>query len=44
MGYASLNVIESNSDSVELVISRIARGYNKKEANENARPSVTHIR
>lgn len=38
IGYADLNVVEnSTSDSVEMIISRIARGGSKKEANENAR-------
>lgn len=36
VGYAGLNVTESNSDSVEMTITRTARGNNKKEANENA--------
>ena len=37
IGYADLDVIESNSDSVEMTITRVSRGQNKKEANENAR-------
>jgi phage shock protein PspC (stress-responsive transcriptional regulator) len=37
IGYAGLNVLENNSDSVEMTISRTARGKTKKEANENAR-------
>jgi len=37
IGFADLCVEESNSDSIELIISRISRGNNKKEANENAK-------
>lgn len=37
IGHADLDVVESSSDSVELVINYSARGYNKKEANENAK-------
>lgn len=37
IGYADLSVEESNSDSIELIISRISRGKSKKEANENAK-------
>ena len=37
IGYADLNVAESTSDSVELVINREARGGTKREANENAK-------
>jgi phage shock protein PspC (stress-responsive transcriptional regulator) len=37
IGFAELNVVESNSDSIELVVSRESRGSDKKEANENAR-------
>ncbi len=37
IGCAGLDIIESNSDGVELVINYEARGNNKKEANENAK-------
>ncbi|MBA3682668.1 MAG: PspC domain-containing protein [Bacteroidetes bacterium] len=37
IGCAGLDVIESNSDSIELVINYEARGNNKREANENAK-------
>ncbi len=37
VGLANLDVVESNSDSVELVINYTARGVNKKDANENAK-------
>lgn len=37
IGYADLDVTESNSDSIEMTITRGARGYSKKDANENAR-------
>ena len=37
VGYANLNVVESNSDSIELIINKIAKGNSKKEANENAK-------
>lgn len=37
IGYAELNVIESNSDSIELIITKSSQGYTKKEANENAK-------
>jgi phage shock protein PspC (stress-responsive transcriptional regulator) len=41
VGYANLNVVENNSDSVELIINKIAKGNSKKEANENAK-AVTY--
>lgn len=37
IGFVGLTVVESDNDSVELVISKSARGYDKKEANDNAR-------
>ncbi len=37
IGYAELNVVESNSDSVELIITRSSHGLNKRQANENAK-------
>lgn len=37
LGYAELNVVENDGDSVEMIISRTARGLTKREANENAR-------
>jgi len=37
IGFADLNVSESNSDSIEMTITRSAHGRTKKEANENAR-------
>lgn len=37
IGYAELNVTESNSDSIEMTINRTAHGNTKKEANENAK-------
>jgi len=37
IGYADLDVTESNSDSIEMTITRVARGNSKKDANENAR-------
>ena len=37
IGCAGLDVIESTSDSIELVINYEARGNTKKEANENAK-------
>jgi phage shock protein PspC (stress-responsive transcriptional regulator) len=37
IGYAGLSVVESNSDSVELIISRTSRGSDKRNANENAK-------
>jgi phage shock protein PspC (stress-responsive transcriptional regulator) len=37
IGIADLNVTESNSDSVELTITHTAKGYTKKDANENAK-------
>ncbi|PBQ31492.1 hypothetical protein CNR22_06845 [Sphingobacteriaceae bacterium] len=37
IGYADLDVIEGNSDSIEMTITRVARGSSKKDANENAR-------
>ena len=37
IGYADLNISESNSDSIEMTITRTARGNTKKEANENAK-------
>ncbi|MDI1354291.1 MAG: PspC domain-containing protein [bacterium] len=37
LGFADLNVVESASDSVEMIISRNARGYDKQDANENAK-------
>ncbi len=37
IGRARLSVVESPNDSVEMVISRIAKGATKKEANENAK-------
>ncbi len=37
LGFAGLDVIENNSDSVELVIYQSAKGNTKKEANENAK-------
>ena len=36
IGFAGLNVTESNNDSVELIITRSARDNTKKGANENA--------
>lgn len=36
LGYARLNIVYSEHDSSELVISRVARGLNKREANVNA--------
>ena len=36
MGFAGLNVVENTGDSVEILISKSARGGDKKEANENA--------
>jgi phage shock protein PspC (stress-responsive transcriptional regulator) len=37
IGYANLDVVETNSDSVELLINYCARGATKKEANEYAK-------
>lgn len=37
IGCAGLDVIQSNSDSIELVINYEARGNTKREANENAK-------
>lgn len=37
IGYAELNVVESNSDSIELIVTRSSHGHTKKEANENAK-------
>ncbi|MBA2611569.1 MAG: PspC domain-containing protein [Bacteroidetes bacterium] len=37
IGHADLDVVESTSDSIEMVINYTARGNTKKEANENAR-------
>ncbi len=37
IGYAELDVVESTGDEPELVISYLAKGATKKEANENAR-------
>lgn len=37
IGYAGLNVVESNTDSVELVIIQSARGGSKKESNASAK-------
>jgi len=37
IGFAKLDVVESNSDSVELVISYSSKGATRKEANESAR-------
>lgn len=37
IGYADLDIVESTSDSVELVISYTSRGLTKKDANENAK-------
>lgn len=37
IGYAELNVVESNSDSIELVVTRSSQGHTKKEAKENAK-------
>lgn len=37
VGFADINVAESTTDSVEMIISRVARGNSKKEANENAK-------
>ncbi|MDP3556700.1 MAG: PspC domain-containing protein [Bacteroidota bacterium] len=37
IGFAGLDVLESNSDSVELIINYTSRGYTKQEANENAK-------
>lgn len=37
IGFAGLNVVESNTDSVEMVITQSSRGGSKKEANESAR-------
>lgn len=37
LGFATLEVVESNNDSTELIIYRSARGSNKKEANDNAK-------
>jgi phage shock PspC-like protein len=37
IGFANLDVIESTSDSVELIVYQSAKGNTKKEANENAK-------
>jgi hypothetical protein len=37
LGFAGLNVVENSGDSVEIVISQTARGYDKKDANTNAK-------
>jgi phage shock protein PspC (stress-responsive transcriptional regulator) len=37
IGYAGLNVTESNSDSIEMTVTRTSRGNGKMFANENAR-------
>jgi phage shock protein PspC (stress-responsive transcriptional regulator) len=37
MGHAELDVIESNSDSVELVVNFVSKGSDKDDANKNAR-------
>ncbi|MES2678987.1 MAG: PspC domain-containing protein [Bacteroidota bacterium] len=37
IGYPSLTVSESTSDSVELIINRVSKGDSKREANENAK-------
>ncbi|MBX3164294.1 MAG: PspC domain-containing protein [Bacteroidetes bacterium] len=37
LGYAALEVVESDNDSTELIIYRSARGSSEKEANENAK-------
>jgi phage shock protein PspC (stress-responsive transcriptional regulator) len=37
LGYADLTVTENNSDSIEMIVTRSAHGYSKKEANENAK-------
>lgn len=37
IGFADLDVIESSSDSVELVVNQSAKGGSKKEANANAK-------
>ena len=37
IGHADLDVVESTSDSIELVINYTARGLTKKEANETAK-------
>ncbi len=37
IGFAGLTVVESNTDSVELIINQSSRGNTKREANENAR-------
>ena len=37
IGFARLTVTESNSDSIELTVTRSARGVDKREANENAK-------
>lgn len=37
IGFAELNVSESNTDSIELVVTKSARGVDKREANENAK-------
>jgi phage shock protein PspC (stress-responsive transcriptional regulator) len=42
LGYASLNIVYTESDSVELVISRSSKGQTKREANEIARSIQYH--
>jgi phage shock protein PspC (stress-responsive transcriptional regulator) len=37
IGYAGLDIIESNTDSVELTINYTSRGATKRDANENAK-------
>ncbi|MEO6302421.1 MAG: hypothetical protein ABIP51_04555, partial [Bacteroidia bacterium] len=37
VGSVNIDVVESNSDSIELIINYTARGNNKREANENAK-------
>jgi len=37
IGYADLNIAESESDSIEMTVTRSARGDTKREANENAK-------
>lgn len=42
VGFAKLNVSESNSNSIEFVVHKRARGAAKREANENARAINYH--
>jgi phage shock protein PspC (stress-responsive transcriptional regulator) len=37
IGFAKLTVVENDADSIELVVTRSARGDSKKDANENAK-------